>query len=202
MQRTNHTQMIRKLVVSGMLVALVVVLMVTGLGFIRVGPIQASLLCLPIILGVMTEGLGVGFVLGLTFGVLSFIQSFGTPSPLSVFFMNPLISVLPRICIPVVVWLVVKGFKDVSYENAKKKVLLRILASLSGALTNTALVLGAIFIAYSLGYIVVDMEEIYEHGMALFLLFIALTNGLPEAAVMALVTPPVMAALDRTVYKR
>ena len=201
MQITNQ-EMIRKLVVSGMLVALVVVLMVTGLGFIRVGPIQASLLCLPIILGVMTEGLGVGLVLGLTFGVLSLIQSFSTPSPLSVFFMNPLISVLPRVCIPAAVWLVINRTKKRSGENAREKALLRVLASVAGALTNTVLVLGAIFIAYLSGYIVVNMEEIYEQGMALFLLFIALTNGLPEAAVMALVAPPVMAALERTVYKR
>jgi len=194
--------MIRKLVVSGMLAAIVAVLMMTGLGFIQVGPLQASLLCLPIILGVMTEGLGVGLVLGFTFGFLSLIQAFSTPSPLAIFFMNPLISVLPRVCIPIAVWLVAKEIKKVSRENAKKRVILRVLAAVLGSVTNTVLVLGAMYVAYSSGYIVIEVQEIYEQGMALLLLYIALTNGLPEAAVMAFATPPVMAALDRTVYKR
>ena len=174
MQRTNQTQRIRRLAVSGMLAAIVIVLMMTGLGFIQIGPIQASLLCLPIILGVMTEGLGVGLILGLTFGILSLIQAFSTPSPMAVFFMNPLISVLPRVCIPTVVWLILRKMKKAGHENPKRKVFLRILAAVAGSLTNTVLVLGAIYLAYSSGYIVADIEQIYEKGMELFLLFIVL----------------------------
>lgn len=202
MQRTNQQRTIRRLVVSGMLAAIVVVLMVTGLGFIQIGPLQASLLCLPIILGVMSEGLGVGLILGLTFGVLSLIQAFSSPSPLAVFFMNPLISVVPRVFIPVAVWLVARETKKMGPEKTRKKVILRILGAVAGSLTNTVLVLGAIYIAFSSGYIVVNIEETYERGMTLLLLFTALTNGLPEAAVMAFVAPPVMEALDRTIYQR
>lgn len=196
MQKSGNPQMIRKLVISGMLAAIVVVLMVTGLGFIQIGPMNASLLCLPIILGVMSEGLGVGLVLGLTFGVLSFARAFSSPTLFSPYFMNPLISVLPRLCIPVIVWLVVKSL---SAKDLKKRALVRGIAAFAGSITNTVLVLGAVYIACLLGFIV---EGISMGTVGALLMGIVLTNGLPEAVVMAFVTPPVMAALDRTIYKR
>lgn len=198
MQKKEQSQAIRRLVVSGMLAATVVVLMLTGLGFLRVGPISASLLCLPILIGVMSEGLGVGLVLGLTFGVLSFVRAFSDPSLFAPYFMNPLISVLPRVCIPLTTWAVLHLFPAFEKADAKKKVFVRGLASFVGSATNTVLVLGAVYIACLLGMIA---EGVSGETVGAVLLGIAFANGLPEAAVMSVVTPSVMAALDRTVYK-
>lgn len=198
MQKANQTKAIRRLVVSGMLAATVAVLMLTGLGFLRIGPMSASLLCLPILIGVMSEGLGVGLVLGLTFGLLSLIQAFSAPTLFSPYFMNPLISVLPRLCIPVTTWLVLHATKPIEQANEKQKVMIRGLAAFAGSATNTILVLGAVYIACMLGFIV---EGITMDTVGVLLLGIVLTNGLPEAVIMSIVTPSVMAALDRTIYK-
>lgn len=198
MQKTKQTRAIRRLVVSGMLAATVAVLMLTGLGFLRIGPMSASLLCLPILIGVMSEGLGVGLVLGLAFGLLSLIQAFSAPTLFSPYFMNPLISVLPRLCIPVVTWLVLHAHKPAGQANPKQKVMIRGLAAFAGSATNTILVLGAIYVACMLGFLI---EGIAMETVGALLLGIVLTNGLPEAIVMSIVTPSVMAALDRTVYK-
>ena len=198
MQRANQTQMIRRLVVSGMLVAVMGVLMMTRLGFIEIKPIQVTLYCLPVIIGVMTEGLGVGLLLGLAFGSLSFIQALGSAEPIAVFFRNPLISVIPRIFISMPVWLIVKVFHKAIEKNKKKGAVIRCAAAIAGSLTNTVLTLGAIYIACLLG---VTATGLSRETAGVVLIGVASTNGLLEAALVALVAPPVMAALDRTVYK-
>ncbi len=90
---------VRKLTVIGVLGAISVVLGMTPLGFIPVGPTRATIMHIPVIIGAIMEGPIVGGLVGLIFGIFSIYQAITAPTPVSFVFLNPLVSVLPRILI-------------------------------------------------------------------------------------------------------
>ena len=142
----------RRLVVAGMLAAMIVMLDVTGIGMLNIGLGAAvTLFSLPVLVGVMAEGLSVGLLMGGAFGVISFARAFSSPEPLAPLFMNPLVSIAPRLLIPVVAWLVLKAMHPLVSQGGKKRALARGIAALAGSLTNTVLVLSMAFLMVLLG---------------------------------------------------
>ena len=89
----------RKLAVTGMMTAIMIVMGTTPLGFIPIGPFKITIMHLPVIIGAILEGPVVGLVLGLFFGLFSLYQAVTAPTILSPLFMDPLVSVLPRMII-------------------------------------------------------------------------------------------------------
>lgn len=166
---------VRKIVVTGALSAIAVVLGLTRLGYIPwIGGASLTIMHIPVIIGAVLEGPIVGLAIGLIFGVTSLIQAAVNPGgAIDPMFLNPLISVLPRLAIGPVAWLVRRALE-------KHQVLSLITAGIAGSLTNTVLVLGMIGV---LGY--------YPWA-ALGGVFVA--NGLPEVALSAILTLAVVAA--------
>jgi uncharacterized membrane protein len=117
----------RQLAISGLLGAIAIILGVTGLGFIPVPTPagHATIMHIPVILGGILEGPIVGALVGLIFGVYSFLNA---TNPI---FANPLIAILPRIFIGVVAYY--------SYKYLWKS---SAIAAALGTLTNTIGVLG------------------------------------------------------------
>ena len=108
---------IRKMAIIGVLGAISYVLGMTPLGFIPVGPTRATLMHIPVIIGAIMEGPLVGGLIGLIFGLLSIFQAATNPTPVSFVFLNPLVSVLPRIMIGIVTYYVYRFV--VELENKK-----------------------------------------------------------------------------------
>ena len=131
---------VRQIVVAGILGGIAIFLGATRLGFIPVPNLagNATILHVPVILGGALEGPVVGTIVGLIFGVFSFIQA-EVP-----FFRNPLVSILPRLLIGVVAWAAFVGLKNVSVDLASA------VSGVLGSLTNTVGVLG---MAVLLGYL-------------------------------------------------
>jgi uncharacterized membrane protein len=111
---------------------------------------------------------------GFIFGLFSLIQAAITPTGADALFINPAISVLPRLFIGPVAWLVYRALKGLN------QVVALIVTGIAGSLTNTVLVLGMIGL---FGYLAWGLIGT-----------IAVTNGLPEAGVAALITLAVVAA--------
>lgn len=134
----------RKIVVAGVMAAVAIILGITRWGFIPwFGGVSLTIMHVPVIIGAILEGPVVGLVIGLIFGLFSMVQAAIAPNgPGDVVFTNPLISVLPRLFIGPVAWLVWKGLK-------RWKVAGLIGAGLAGSLTNSVLVLG-MFGVYSI----------------------------------------------------
>ncbi len=153
----------RKIVTIGILGAISIFLGLTRWGFIPwLSGASLTIMQVPVIIGAVLEGPVVGLAIGLIFGVFSLIQAGVAPNgPGDVIFTNPLISVLPRLFIGPVAWLVWSGLKRWPLVGL-------FVSGVAGALTNTILVLGMIGI---LG--------IYQWAV---LAPIAVVNGLPEAA--------------------
>lgn len=128
----------KKVTIAGMLGAFSVVLSMTPIGYIPIPMlgVNATTMHIPVIIGAIIGGPMVGTLIGLIFGVSSFIRV-GSP-----FFADPLISILPRLFIGVMSYYTYKAFKH------------SIPAAIVGTLTNTV---GVISMAYLRGYLPVSV---------------------------------------------
>ena len=61
---------------------------------------------IPVIVGAIVEGPLVGGLIGLIFGLFSMFQAATNPHPVSFVFLNPVVSILPRVLIGVVTYYV------------------------------------------------------------------------------------------------
>jgi uncharacterized membrane protein len=168
----------RKIVITGILGAIAIILGITHLGFIPwFGGASLTIMQVPVIIGAILEGPVVGAGIGLIFGAFSLIQAAVAPnSPADTIFVNPLISILPRLLIGPVAWLVWNALK-------KYQIPAMILSGIAGSLTNTVFVLGMIGLLGLYPWPVIGT--------------VAVTNGLPEAVAAAIVVLIVVAAWKR-----
>jgi len=164
---------VRKIVISGVLAAIAILLGVTRLGFIPVPTAagNATIMHVPAIIGGVMEGWIVGGVIGTIFGLFSFLQA---TVPL---FKDPLVAILPRIFIGITAY-----FSYAALKNFNEYVAL-IVAAAVGTLTNTILVLGMAVIR---GYM--------PAGVAWA---VGLTHGIPEVIVACIITVAVVVAWKR-----
>jgi uncharacterized membrane protein len=125
---------VRRIVITGVLAAIAILLGITRLGFIPVPNLSgnATIMHVPAIIGGVMEGPVVGLLVGLIFGVFSMLQD------TTGLFRNPLVSVIPRLFIGVTAYY--------SYAALKRQneYLALVVAGAVGTLTNTILVVGAL----------------------------------------------------------
>ena len=120
---------IRKITLIGILSGISIILGLTPLGFIPLGPVNYTIMHIPVIIGAIAGGPIVGAFVGLIFGLFSLLRAMSAPTIVSVFFLNPLVSVIPRILIGLVSYYVYKGLKTLNRKF--QIILIIILASLS-----------------------------------------------------------------------
>lgn len=165
----------RKLVITGVMGAITVLLGVTHWGFIPwFGGISLTIMHVPVIIAAILEGPIVGLGVGFIFGIFSLIQAAVAPtSPADVWFTNPLLSIVPRLFIGPVAYFVWKLLEKIPVVGL-------IAAGVAGSLTNTILVLGVIGLMGLLPWAVLGG--------------IVISNGLIEAGVSAFIVLVVVAA--------
>lgn len=130
----------RKIVITGVLAAIAILLGVTRLGFIPVPNVSgnATIMHVPAIVGGVMEGPIVGLLIGGIFGIFSMLQA-TVP-----FFADPRVSVIPRLFIGVT------AYYSYAFTKGYNEYLALVVAGIVGTLTNTILVVGALII---FGYI-------------------------------------------------
>lgn len=177
----KKTFSVRHMAVTGMLGAISVILGMTPLGFIPVGPTNATIMHIPVIIGAIVEGPIVGMAVGLIFGIFSMIRSITTPTPVSFVFWNPLVSILPRILIGLVSYYVYKG----TFKITKNETVSLGITGALGTLTNTLGVLGMVYILYAERFV----SALGMSGEKAFTVIssIGIANGLPEMFVAMLI---------------
>lgn len=108
---------IQKMTIVGVLGGISIILGLTPLGFIPIGPTRATIMHVPVIIGAIMEGPVVGGLVGLIFGLSSMFQAFSNPTPISFVFLNPFVSILPRILIGIVTHYAYSGIKKIGKKN-------------------------------------------------------------------------------------
>lgn len=188
---------VRRIAVTGILSALSILLsMVPSLGYIPIGPITITTMHIPVIIAALLEGPVVGGIVGLIFGLSSLYMAATVYAalPTSIFFLNPLVSILPRILIGIVAYYAYIGIKKL----IKNKTPAVIVGAVAGTATNTVGVLGMIYILYAQQYV----EAIGESAIgksALAVIFGGVTlNMVAEILMAAFICTPVVLAVNRT----
>lgn len=183
---------VRRMAIIGVLSAISIMLSMTPLGFIPIGPTKATIMHIPVIIGAIIEGPIVGAVIGGIFGLTSLINNLMNPTVTSFVFWNPLVSVLPRIVLGIVVYYVYQ----LSMKATNKVYISGLITGAMGSLTNTIGVLGMIYVLYGPRYAMAKEAAASDAGKLIFTL--ATANGIPEAIVGAIVVAAVVVVLKKS----
>ena len=197
--RKNQTAYLIWMCKIAMFAALMVALQLSGVGFIMTPwGSKITFNCMIVVVGTLAIDLKAGLMLAAIFGGFStytgimnadlyIVGPLLSWSPLAVAFL----SIVPRMMIPVVTWLV----KGAMTKTKLKPVLQTGATAVAGSLTNTVLYLGTAFC----------LHLIRAENLQVLLTAIGLTgllNGGLEAVLTALVAPPVVTALNGTGKKK
>lgn len=180
---------VRQITTVGMLSAISVILGLTGYGFVPLPLAKATIMHVPVIIGAILEGPKVGMLIGFMFGSFSLIQNIMSPNLLSFAFLNPLVSVLPRILIGLTAYYTYRLVKSKN-ENLRIAV-----AAAVGSMTNTAGVLGMIYVLYAAQY--AEAKGIAVSLAAKTIFGVAFTNGIAEAVVAVIITAAVVLSVKK-----
>ncbi len=191
----------RTLTLTAILIAIMLIMgFVPYLGFIILGPVTITLMCIPVIVGTMVLGLRTGVGLGALFAVISIAKMFTMPDAFSALVVGDfgtygllycVCLTLPRLLIPVVTWYIGKAMR------AKKTFVNLGVASLAGSLTNTAGYLA--LVSLTLTPLLCSLYGVDPAGAMVVVWTIVLTNGVPEAIAAMLICPPIISALQKVV---
>jgi len=172
------------LTLAGMLGALSIVLGMTPIGFIPLPTgIQATTMHIPTIMAAILGGPITGVLVGLIFGVSSFLRA-TTP-----FFANPIIAILPRLLIGVVSYYSYVAIKvalidKFKMKSTKGKSIAIVGASVLGTATNT---IGVLSLIYAFGYLPLSV-----------VLTVAATNGTAEMIASGVIILAVLKSLEKS----
>ena len=150
MQKTNK---VHKMTLTAILMATILVMSFTPLGYLRVGPVAITFLTIPVVIGAVLLGPWYGAFLGAVFGATSFSTCFGAdPMGVALLSIDPVATfftcMVPRILIGVVTGLLFRALCRRGHNNA----FVLILTTLVGCLTNTVLFVSAVIFFFQSTY--------------------------------------------------
>ena len=183
------------------LIAIVILLTLTPLGYLKIGPIEATLMGIPVSVAAMILGPSGGAILGLAFGLTSFFQCFGT-SALGVFllgvspFLTAVTCIVPRVLcgwIPGLLFRVMRA-------HDRTRIVSYVVTGLLTAILNTILFVGCILLFFWHNAAFISQMQAWSISTDTIWLFIVAfvgVNGIAEAAVCAVVGGAAGKAVDR-----
>ena len=187
------------LVEMALLVAIILIMAFTPIGYIRTAGLEITLIVVPVAVGAVTLGPAAGAILGGVFGITSFIQCFGMSAFGTLLLgVNPVFTFL--VCVPTRIldgWLtglIYAGLKKTKIPSAGSVTL----ASLCCPLLNTTFFMGMLVIGfYNTEYIQSFVSALGAKNALLFILAFVGVNGLVEAIVCFVVGTAISAALKK-----
>lgn len=181
---------VKEITLLGIMTAIIIVMTaIPGLGYIPIGGMNATIVHIPVIIISIVKGPKLGSVLGVIFGVTSLLNAILRPVITSFMFMNPIISIVPRLLIGLGT-----GYIYILLKKTKlNKNFSVILSSAIGSMINTVGVLGLIFLLYGQKYLEITGRTGQSAIKAL--LYIASTQGFVEMIVCVIISYPIIKAL-------
>lgn len=182
----------RTLVMLGLMLGITIILDMTPLGAIPIGPVSATISHIPTIITGIILGPIAGLIMGTSLGIVSLLHAILRPATiLDPLFMNPIISVLPRMFIGITSYYAYAGVKALFKQNKLLPLAIGIGAGV-GSLTNTVLVLGALTVVYGQRIVAILASFDIEQSALAWAIATATTNGLMEAIVAIVLTIPIV----------
>lgn len=196
--KTNSNEKTTRLVQIALLVAIILILAFTPLGYIKTLGLEITLIVIPVTIGAIILGPVGGAILGGVFGITSFIQCFGmNVFGATLLSINPLgtfiVTIIPRILMG---WLTGLIFVALRKTNMNKNVAIA-LANLTGPLLNTIFFMsGLILFFYQTDYIQSFVEYYGTNNILSFVIAFVGINGLVEATACVVIGTAISKALD------
>ncbi|MGO3381528.1 MAG: ECF transporter S component [Loigolactobacillus coryniformis] len=181
--------------ILAMFIALIIIQNFVPLfGYIPLGLLDLTTIHITVIIAAIILGPKDGALVGGAWGLITFIRAFTSPtSPLApLVFTNPVVSIVPRILIGLVA-----GWLFIWLQRKIKRTPAMMLAALVGALVNTILVLGLIYLFYRTPAVAQAYGTADVSRLGGLLLVVVATNGIPEAILAAVVAPLICTPLLR-----
>lgn len=189
------TKKIKSMTLLAMFLAVELVLVMTPLGFIRLGPLSITLMHIPVIIASVAMGKKAGMFMGFIFGLLSMINATFQPN-LTSFCFSPfveiggvhgnwaslIVAIVPRVLIGYVSAVIYEFFQS----KFEKKSVALFFAGIAGSMTNTILVLGFIYLLFGPAY--AQAIGITYDMLLMALLTVIATNSIFEAIFAAVLT--------------
>ena len=170
---------VRRLTRIALLSAIAILMSFTPFGYIQLGAIRVTFMHIPVIISAIVEGALGGVIVGFVFGVSSLLSNLS--GPLAPVFINPMVSIFPRIMIGVISAYIYKKSKNSSITAA------------IGTLTNTILVLLMIYIFAAESFS--NIRKIAIETLGKVILLVALKNGILEMIVAGIVVTAIVKAI-------
>mgnify|MGYP004580377079 FL=1 len=174
------------------LLAILLMLEITGLGMFKTFGLELTILQIPVILGAIILGPSAGAILGGAFGLLSFWECFGKSQfGATLLGINPFLTFL--VCVPTRIlmgWLCGLIFRamDRKLAGTKGDFASYVVASLSGALLNTLFFMTTLCLCfYHTEYIQGFASALGAGNVLLFVVLFVGVQGLVEAALCTVV---------------
>lgn len=191
----THKNKAYRISILAMFIAIIIIQnFVPMFGYIPIGLLDLTTIHITVIIAAIILGPGDGALIGGAWGLITFIRAFTAPtSPLApLVFTNPVVSIVPRILIGLVA-----GWLFIWLQRKMKRTPAMMLAALAGALINTILVLGLIYIFYRTPAVAQAYGTADVSRLGGLLLVVVGTNGIPEAILAAVVAPLICTPLMR-----
>lgn len=177
----------KKLTLMALMLAITLILDLTPLGAIPLGPVSATIIHIPTIITGIILGPIAGLIMGTLLGLVSLLHALTRPAtPLDPLFINPLVSVLPRMFIGLVSYYVYKLFARLKTSISS------FIGGAAGSLTNTGLVFLMLYLVYAK-----EVVDAVGAPFKVIIISVFTSNAIAEAAVSAIVTAVIV-----TVYKK
>jgi uncharacterized membrane protein len=178
-----------RLAITGAFGALSVVLGITRWGMISLSPVVSlTIMHIPVILATLLAGLSSGVGVGAIFGIFSLILAATSPSgALDPLFVNPLVSVVPRMLIAVVTWGVNALLNKIPHLP---KIVSGSISAFFGSLSNTVFVIGSLYLLYHDKALSAMGNLGYLAGLAALM-----PNALLEAAAAVIIAAAVLSGI-------
>lgn len=195
----NSTNKIRTMVTYSILIAIMLVMAFTHLGYIKLGAVEITLMSLPVIIGIGFAGVKGGLVLGTVFGLTSFVQCFGMSAfGAALLAINPvltfLLCMIPRVLMGLLSGLI---YEQLTKRNVKKSVSY-VTLGVTAPLFNTLIFVPLTFLFFGKSDYITGLADTLgaTNLFSLAIILFAL-NALFEIITCAIVGPALLKALEK-----
>lgn len=202
----ENRKIIKQIAIDALFIALLVIFtFVPYVGFIQIGPISFTTIHILVLIGAAFYGIKRGTLYGFIFGLLSLIKALQFPTTVDYLFVNPFISILPR----VIFGLVSGVIFDLLRKKASFKVFAITLPFICTILTffHSVVTLSSLYVFgiknvfnisswLGLGNLIEELLSIYPTFTGFILANVTL-GALFEAVSAAIIVPPIYLIVNK-----
>lgn len=199
MNKSNFT--VKRMSTLALLIAVILVMSFTPLGYLQIGPLSMSLLTIPVAIGAITMGPVDGMILGIVFGLTSLFNAMSGSSAMgtAMFTINPfgcfVVCVVARALMGLCGGLVYQGLSKANSQRVKVNYAI---SGLMSAFFNTLFFMGSLCIFfYGSDYVQNLVSVLHVSNPIMFIIVLVGFQGVLEMVLCSIVSTAVSIPLSK-----